>query len=329
MPRAGRILVEGGVYHVYNRLARGERVFADEDEAEAFIAVLREVVSRDELTVFAWCLMSNHFHLAVRTGVVPLDRPMRSLQRTVTRGVNLRRRVFGPLWQARYKAKVISDQHYLDQLIAYIHLNPVSAGMVDDPAEYRWSGHSELLGAVGKPIIGVDDVLRLFGRTRRAARARYVRQLNGTAGEEWIGEQPGRLPWWRLGRPPKEEDEDPETTIRERRAREEMGPDWRPRLDVEGYVTRGAEFLDVDLDDLRSRRRGEGLARVRELLVLLGAERYRLKVKDLAKELRKSPDGMSQALARAARKRESDAAFRADLDRLDFQLSGGSTIAAE
>ena len=108
-----------------------------------------------------------------------------------------------------------------------------------------------------------------------------------------------------------------------------MGPDWRPRLDVEGYVTRGAELLDVDLDDLRSRRRGEGLARARELLVLLGAERYRLKVKDLARELRKSPDGMSQALARAARKRESDAAFRADLDRLDLQLSGDSAITAE
>jgi putative transposase len=148
MPRGNRVRVEGGTYHVYNRLGRGERVFARQREAEAFVATLRDVAERDGLTVLAWSLMSDHYHIAVRTGVVGLDRSLRSLQQRVTRGVNLRRRVHGALWQGRYKAKLINEQRYLDQLMAYIHLNPVVAGLCRDPAEYCWSGHLEVLGRV-------------------------------------------------------------------------------------------------------------------------------------------------------------------------------------
>ena len=163
MPRRERVFVEGGVYHVYNRVGRGEQVFDLEDEAVAFVSLLCEVTRRDGLTVFAWCLMSNHYHLAVRTGVVPLDRPMRSLQQRVTRGVNQRRRVYGPLWQGRYRAKMVEDQRYLDQLLAYIHLNPRLAGMVDDPAEHLWGGHREILGKVKEPIVDVDEVISVRG----------------------------------------------------------------------------------------------------------------------------------------------------------------------
>ena len=102
-----------------------ERVFEHAKETDAFVDLLREVLERDELTVFAWSLLPDHFHLAVRTGAVSLDRPLRSLQQRVTRGVNFRCRVYGPLWQGRYKAKLVQDQRYFDQLLIYIHLNPV------------------------------------------------------------------------------------------------------------------------------------------------------------------------------------------------------------
>jgi len=67
MSRPGRVFFEGAVYHVYNRLARGESVFDDEAVALRFRDLLLEVAQRDGLAVFAWCLMSNHYHLAVRT----------------------------------------------------------------------------------------------------------------------------------------------------------------------------------------------------------------------------------------------------------------------
>ena len=321
MPRPHRIFVEGGIYHVYNRLGRGERFFEQELEAEAFVGLLRDVVERDGLTVFAWALMSNHYHLAVRTGVVPLDRPIRSLQQRVTRGINTRNRVYGPLWQGRYRAKLIADQRYLDQLLIYIHLNPLNAGVVEDPAQYRWSGHRELLGRVKKPIVDVDEVLRVFGTSRRSARAAYVRRLKGSTEEEWIGEEPGRLPWWRLGRPPKSEEEDPETAVRARRLREELGPEWRVSLEAGEFISRGADILGVDIADLRSRGRNLDAVRARELLMVLGVEHYGLKVKDLAKELRKSPDGMTQTVMRGIRRRSEDDEFRADLLRLDQAIS--------
>ena len=321
MPRPARVHVEGGIYHVYNRLGRGERAFDREQHAEVFVSLLRDLVQRDGLTVYAWCLMSNHYHLAVRTGVISLDRPLRSLQQRLTRDVNLRRRVYGPLWQGRYRAKLVEDQRYLDQLLIYIHLNPVTAGIVDDPAAYSWSGHHELLGRAKQPIVDVDEVLRVFGTTRRSARAAYVRRLKGAVEEEWIGEEPGRLPWWRLGRPPKGEEEDPEEAVRRRRGREEEGLDERPLLDAEGLVVHGSRLLGIEVEVLRSRRRSQELAQARELLVVLGVERYRLKLKDLARALGKSPDGMTKAVARAARRRISDDGFRRRLDDLDRALT--------
>jgi hypothetical protein len=61
MPRPSRVFLEGGIYHVYNRISRGEGVFVDDEEAVAFVELLREVKGRDGLVVFAWALMSNHF----------------------------------------------------------------------------------------------------------------------------------------------------------------------------------------------------------------------------------------------------------------------------
>ena len=125
-----------------------------------------------------------------------------------------------------------------------------------------------------------------------------------------------------MGRPPKGEEEDPEAAVRERRGRKELGPDWRPCYEAKDFINRGAGWLGVDVEDLQSRRRTHDLVRARELLMALGVERYGLKVKDLAREFRKSPDGMTQTIARAARRRTTDDGFRADLNELDHALAG-------
>ena len=77
MARRPRVFVEGLIYHVYNRVGRGEAPFKLEDEAQVFYSLLHEVKKRDGLTVFAWCIMSNHYHLAVRTSTVPLWRSIK------------------------------------------------------------------------------------------------------------------------------------------------------------------------------------------------------------------------------------------------------------
>ncbi len=323
MPRPNRVFVEGGIYHVYNRTSRAERVFESEDEASSFVTLLSKIKRRDDLVVFAWCLMSNHFHIALRTCAVPLSRSMRSLQQMVTRRFNARHGVYGPLWQGRYRAKLVHDQRYLDLLLAYIHLNPVTAGLVNDPADYRWSGHREILGRVREPITDVDDVLMLFGETRRAARSAYVRAIKGTANEDWAGEHPGRLPWWKLGRPAADEEGIPEPR-RPAAYVDELGRSTgleRPRLEVVDFMKTGAEFLGFEISDLTGRRRAPAIVRARELLATLGVERYGLRVKDIATAFHKSAEAGSRMVSRGTEKRTNEREFRDTLESLDYHLA--------
>jgi REP element-mobilizing transposase RayT len=102
MPRRARVFVEGALYHVYNRVARGAEVFREGDEADRFLELIRTVRDRDGWTVYAWCVMSNSSHLAVRTGPVPLARSMAYVQSRFGASSNRRRRSSGPLWQSRY-----------------------------------------------------------------------------------------------------------------------------------------------------------------------------------------------------------------------------------
>jgi len=125
MPRTPRVFVEGGIYHVYNRFASGEAVFADPEAAREFIELLRFVKKRDGWTVFAWVLMTNHYHLAIRSRAVPISQGFHYLQGTFSRRFNRSRGRTGALWQSRYHAKAINEQRYLDRVVLYIHLNSV------------------------------------------------------------------------------------------------------------------------------------------------------------------------------------------------------------
>jgi REP element-mobilizing transposase RayT len=96
MPRRPRVFFEGGIYHVYNRFARGAELFSDPKEAIEFIEILRKVAARDELRFIAWTLMSNHYHIALRTGPVPLSRTMGHVQARFGQGYNRRHGSSGP-----------------------------------------------------------------------------------------------------------------------------------------------------------------------------------------------------------------------------------------
>jgi len=318
------VFFDGAIYHVFNRVARGDRILGQEDEAARFVGLLKEVFERDQVTVLAWSVLPNHYHLALRTGPVSLDRPMRSVHQRFSRQFNGKHRIFGPLWQGRYKAKLVADQRYLDQLVVYIHMNPVVAKLVSDPADYRWSGHREIVKRLRRTLIDKDEVLRIFGKTRRIARARYVNCLEGAVDQPWVGEAPGSLPWWRLGRPPKGDAEDPESSgenVR-REALERHGLE-RPDLDEEDFVRLGASFLGIELDELRGRNRSGAVVEVRELLAALGVERYGLVVKRLAAVLRKHPVTASGWVMRGVQKRHADRAFNERYEALDQFLVRG------
>ncbi len=92
MPRKERLFIPGALYHVYCRTARGERVLSKETEAAAFLETLVAVRDLHGLTFLAWCFMSNHYHLVLRTSDVPLWRSMARIQGRFAREFNRRHR---------------------------------------------------------------------------------------------------------------------------------------------------------------------------------------------------------------------------------------------
>jgi hypothetical protein len=115
--------------------------------------------------------------------------------------------------------------------------------------------------------------------------------------------------------------------VRQRRRRDVEGPDWKPRLSAEEFAAWSADALHLEMEDLCSRKRSPELVRVRELVMVLGVEGYGLKVRELAATLKKTPDGMSHALARGVRRRADDERFRVDLGKLDRLIATAGTKA--
>ena len=317
MPRRPRVFVEGGIYHVYNRFARGADLFGDSEEAIEFLEILRRARDRDGLTVFAWALMSNHYHLAVRAGPVPLSRTLGFVQSCFGQAYNRRHRSSGPRWQSRYMARLVEDPQYLDRLIVYIHLNPVVAGLVEDPAEYTFSGHRELLGKVKQPLIDVDGVLAGFGDTVRTARRAYVRALKGARQEEWRGERPGRLPWWR------HEVDRPVKPVAPAAWVDELGRSTgleRPRMDPEEFLSRACELLETTATAIAAPGKGKEISRKRYLIAALGIERWGMTAKPLAELVGRLPEAVSRWGSRGAELRQESEEFREAYEKLDRDL---------
>jgi REP element-mobilizing transposase RayT len=311
-------LLDGGLYHVYNRTSRGEHIFADSGEAERFVTLLREVKVRDDWTVYGWCLMSNHFHLAVRTGEVPLSRSLHFLQGTFARSFNRRHDLRGPLWQGRFQARLVQVERYLARLVAYIHLNPVRAGVVDGPEDYELSGHRELLGKAGDPVVDVDVVLARFGAGADSARREYEQVMKSARGEGWDGEDHDPPPWWRRGAGMRLAP--PEATIHVDALGRSTGLE-RPELGAADFLARACEVLGIAVDRLASRRRDPETVSGRVLVATLGVERYRLRAKEIAIVLRKHPDWVSRWVRLGSDRRAEDPAFRARLDLLDREIA--------
>ncbi len=173
MPRKPRIHYPGAFYHVILRGNDRQTIFFDVNDRCRFYLLLQEMTERHRCRVHAFCLMTNHLHLAIQVSDVPLHRIMHALTFRYTRWINHRQDRVGHLFQGRYRAILIDADAYLLELVRYIHLNPVRAGMVDDPADYPWSGHRSLLGQEVLHWMTSDWLLGLFGTNVPKARHAY------------------------------------------------------------------------------------------------------------------------------------------------------------
>ncbi len=174
MARKPRIHYPGALYHVMLWGNAGEAIFFEDGDRRHFLKLVENGVRRFGHRIHGFCLMPNHVHFAIQVGEVPLSKIMQNLSFRYTGWINKRRGRRGHLFHGRYKAILVDQDAYLLELTRYIHLNPVRAGLANNPTAYPWSGHRYYLGKGSVPWLKTDWVLALFGKHIDTARARYA-----------------------------------------------------------------------------------------------------------------------------------------------------------
>ncbi len=140
MPRTARACVGGYTYHVLNRGNARATVFHKPDDFDAFLAMMAEASIRVPMRILAYCLMPNHFHLALWPRADgELSRWMHWLMTTHVRRYLRHYRSSGHVWQGRFKAFPIQEDEHLLTVVRYIERNPLRAGLVERAEAWRWS----------------------------------------------------------------------------------------------------------------------------------------------------------------------------------------------
>lgn len=185
MARPLRLEYEGAVYHVTSRgNGRADIYFNDEDR-QAFLEVLEDVVKRFNWICHAYCLMSNHYHLLIETPDANLSRGMRHLNGVYTQGFNRHHERVGHVLQGRFKSILVEKASHLLEVARYVVLNPVRAKMVRSAKDWKWSsyrataGHQEPL-----LLLATDWILLQFNDDRRRAADLYRKFVKRGRGVE-------------------------------------------------------------------------------------------------------------------------------------------------
>lgn len=174
MARPLRIEFEGAVYHITSRGNAGNDVYTSDSDRTLFLKVLRRTVERYRWLCYAYCLMSNHYHLLIETPEPNLSRGMRHLNGVYTQSFNRAHRRMGHIFQGRFKAILIEKESHLLEVARYIVLNPVRAGMVGHPRDWPWGSYRATAGeAQPLAFLALDWLLEQFGSRRRQAVLAY------------------------------------------------------------------------------------------------------------------------------------------------------------
>ena len=165
MPRRPRIVLPERPHHIVQRGHNRQAIFASDDDYGYYLANLEERKTGLGCRVYAYCLMTNHVHLLVDPGkrVENLALLMKSLAGRQTRYINKLEGRRGTLWEGRYKSSPIKSDEYLLACCRYVELNPVRAGLVDDPGNYRWSSYRHKTGTDSIDWLYSDPHYRSLG----------------------------------------------------------------------------------------------------------------------------------------------------------------------
>lgn len=176
MARPLRIEYPGACYHITARGNAKQAIFRDDADREILLRILGAAVKRFAWELHAYCLMGNHYHLLVQTPVPNLSRGMKQLNGVYTQRFNRRHERVGHLFQGRFGAILVERETYLLELVRYVSLNPVRAGMVSAPEQWPWSSHKAHAALAPAPEwLRMEAILERFAADPMEAPLRYRR----------------------------------------------------------------------------------------------------------------------------------------------------------
>ena len=180
MSRPTRIEFKGAWYRVMNRGAGRCVIFKTDEQREYFLSLLSVVSERFNAEIHAYCLMSNHYHLLIRTPNGNLQRIMKHINGVYTQFFNRNEGTDGALFRGRYKAILVDAQTYWQHLSRYIHRNPIDAAMVEELSDYPWSSYPAFIGLIKPPEwLMTSYILNQIGQRNRESR--YAQFVEGAS----------------------------------------------------------------------------------------------------------------------------------------------------
>ncbi len=310
MARRTRIHYPGAIYHVMLRGNGGQDIFFDESDRICFYELLEEGVERFHVRILAFCLMGNHAHLVVQVAEIPLSRLIQNVSFRYTRYRNAKERRTGHLFQGRYKAIVIDAETYLLELVRYVHLNPVRAGIVGDPADYRWSSHRAYLGREALSWLSTDWILSRYSRREGSARRLYRNFIADGIGDGYrkefhAGTREGRI----LG-----DDHFAEDALRR------AGVQMKRTVSLEEIITHVCKRYGIEAAALTEPGKKRNNSEARAIIALLVWHEDHLSLTDLSTRLGRDLSSLSQAVNRLRKLAETNPRLAGELERLKEQL---------
>ena len=314
MARKPRIHYLGGLYHVIARGNRGLKVFGRDEDYRLYLKFLEEYKARYGFLLHAYVLMPTHLHFLIEVGQVSLSKVMQSLQFRYTRNYNLRYQSWGHLFQGRYKAILCERDSYLLELSAYIHLNPVRANLVKDPAEYPWSSYREYLKGGSGGLVDGSFVLSQFSDVKGRAIRDYVRFVIGQVAvghrEDLYQVRDQRF----LG-----DEGFVDRVVRDRKD----GPSYVYDIPIRELVVHVSSAYGIPVETVCSMTRNREGAWGRGIVGYMGKKLCGYSIRSLAEHFHRDPVAMSRGIAKVEGRAGPDKDFEVKLWRLEGKITLG------
>lgn len=158
MARPYRLQGAGYLYHITSRGNDRKRIFISDYDYKKFFEYIGKAREKHNFYLYAYCLMSNHYHLLLETTQPNLSRIMQYINTAYSVYYNRKRNKSGHVFQGRYKSIIIEADSYFLELTRYIHLNPVRAGITEAPEGYKWSSFNEYIKNKRKNVIDKERI---------------------------------------------------------------------------------------------------------------------------------------------------------------------------